>query len=168
MGWTTITTADEYTVRDVDPGNVLRAIAVFEDSEGVTERIVSAATDGPLAPFAVAENSPAGTVVAGSIPFDVDVGVDVNALDHRILDGAGGRFAIAGAPGDGNQYIVVANGGPSNLNYEDLQSPVDNQYQIVVEPYPRAGEWRRTGCPPAVHDLYSTLRRCRLRRLERQ
>jgi hypothetical protein len=44
-GWTTITTGESYTVRSVDPGHILRAVAVFKDSAGATETIISAATD---------------------------------------------------------------------------------------------------------------------------
>ncbi len=85
-GWSTITTdANPYTVRSVDPGHVLRAVATFTDALGNTERVISAGTDNPTAAYSVRENSPTyngtlsnaqnianGSVVATRIPFSID------------------------------------------------------------------------------------------------
>jgi Ca2+-binding RTX toxin-like protein len=142
-GWVTVlNTTGNYTVRPDDVGLAIRAVAVFKDNTGVSERIVSRVSEGPTVPFAVNENSPTGTVVANQIPFLPGVDIDpstglgpdaIVALTHVIPAGpansAGGRFAIV------NNQLRVANGGNINLNYEDLQTPVDNQYQIVVETY---------------------------------
>ncbi len=56
-GWSTIQTSQTYTVRSVDPGHILRAVAVFKDGNGVTERIYSVPTDNPTVAFSVNENS---------------------------------------------------------------------------------------------------------------
>jgi len=157
-GWATISTGLTYTVRPVDPAHVLRAVAVFKDSKGVTERIASQQTDNVTAPFFVNENSPTGTVVASTIPFSLDydplgfggTGVtdgDVVQLTHVISPNqdAGGRFTIVNV-GDAAAPIYqlqVANGGPQMLNYEaGVHTPanqshqfVDNQYQIVIDTY---------------------------------
>ncbi|KZD21169.1 peroxidase family protein [Tardiphaga robiniae] len=137
-GWTKITTGDSYTVRSVDPGHILRAVAVFQDNTGATETIISVATDGATPAFRVNENSGTNTVVATSIPFNPDYDPDqtpggptdgdIVVLTHVMSDSAGGRFKLATV--GGVQQIQVANGGPSNLNYE-----VDNEYQIVIDSY---------------------------------
>ena len=95
-GWTTITTGLTYTVRPVDPGHVLRAVAVFKDTFGVTERITSDSTDGATVPFFVLENSPMGTLVSTAIPFSVDYDPLLGASDGDIVhldscDGTGRR-----------------------------------------------------------------------------
>ena len=156
-GWTTITTGLTYTVRGVDPGHVLRAVAVFQDANGNNERIISAATDNPTALFNVHENSVDGTMVGLQIPFSVDNGsqsingappvdVDLTTLYHEIdpLNSSGGRFTVVANGVDFNGFprysLVVDNGGPALLNYEapvhtaDNQSYqfVDNQYQVVI------------------------------------
>lgn len=159
-GWSTIQTSLTYTVRSVDPGHVLRAVAVFKDSNGVTERILSAGTDNPTTAFRVAENSATGTVVGLQIPFSVDydaqsingappVDVDLTTLFHQIdpANTSGGRFAVVQNGVDFNGFprfsIVVANGGPQLLNFEAPVHTtanqsfqfVDNQYQIVINSY---------------------------------
>lgn len=135
-GWTTIQTSDTYTVRSVDPGHILRAVAVFQDNTGTTETIASAATDGATAAFRVNENSPINTVVASSIPFnpDYDPGQtpggptdgDIVVLTHVLADNAGGRFKLVTV--GGVQQIQVANG--ALLDYES-----DNEHQIVINSY---------------------------------
>ncbi len=159
-GWSTIQTSDTYTVRAVDPGHVLRAVAVFKDSFGYTERITSASTDNPTAVFSVNENSPANTVVGLQIPFSVDydsqsingqppVDVDLVTLYHEIdpANSSGGRFKVVLNGVDFNGFprysLVVDKGGPGALNYEapvhTLQNQsyqfVDNQYQVIVNSY---------------------------------
>ena len=159
-GWSDISTGDNYTVRSVDPGHILRAVAKFQDAEGNPESIISVPTDNPTAVYSVNENSANGTVVTNRIPFSPDynsesingappVDVDIATLVHEIdpAYSSGGRFTVvpngldfAGYP----QYaIVVANGGSVMLNYEaGVHTPanqsyqfVDNQYQIVVNTY---------------------------------
>ena len=140
----TIATGANYTVRSVDPGHILRAVAVFNDSNGVTERVFSAPTEAPTAPFSVFENSPTNTVVAASIPFNPDYDPDTTLggatdgdivnLTHVLANDAGGRFKIE-ETSPGVFQLLVNNGGAANLNYEDLQTPVDNQYQIVIDSY---------------------------------
>ena len=124
-GWSTITTSDAYTVRSVDPGHVLRAVAVFQDSLGNTERIISAGTDNPTTAYSVKENSPTydagltnaqnianGSVVATRIPFSIDydsesingappADVDLTTLHHEIdpAHSSGGRFTVVAIPG---------------------------------------------------------------------
>ena len=159
-GWSTIQTSMTYTVRSVDPGHVLRAVAVFKDSNGVTERILSAGTDNPTAAFRVAENSASGTVVGLQIPFSVDydsqsiggappVDVDLTRLVHQIdpANTSGGRFTVVQNGVDFNGFprysIVVNQGGSAALNYEAPVHTaanqsfqfVDNQYQIVINSY---------------------------------
>lgn len=156
-GWSTISTGLTYTVRPVDPAHVLRAVAVFKDSKGVTERIASMQTDNVTAPFSVNENTASNTVIA-PIPFSLDydplgfggTGVtdgDVVQLTHVISPGndAGGRFTIVntGTAANPVYQLAVANGGPVMLNYEaPVHTPanqshqfVDNQYQIVIDTY---------------------------------
>ncbi len=159
-GWSLITTGDNYTVRSVDPGHILRAVAVFNDAAGNTERVTSVPTDNPTAAFSVLENSPDGTMVANRIAFSPDydsqsingnppIDVDLATLYHEIdpANSSGGRFTVvangldfAGYP----QYaIVVDHGGPVLLNYEaPVHTPgnqsyqfQDNQYQIVINTY---------------------------------
>ena len=148
-GWADITTGNTYTVRPVDPGHILRAVAVFQDSNGVTETITSAATDGATAPFSVNENSANNTVVAATIPFNPDYDPeqtpggptdgDIVVLTHVLANNAGGRFQIVTV--GGVQQLQVANG--ALLNYEaPVHTPanqshqfVDNQYQIVIDSY---------------------------------
>jgi Ca2+-binding RTX toxin-like protein len=151
-GWSTITTAQTYTVRSVDPGHVLRAVAVFKDSKGVTERIFSNSTDNPTVAFSVNENSVGGTVVGLQIPFSVDydsqsigglppVDVDLNTLYHEIdpANSAYGRFKVVRNGVDFNDKprysLVVDNGGPVLLDYEAAQTPIDNQYQVIINSY---------------------------------
>ncbi len=167
-GWSTIVSnSGSYTVRSVDPGHVLRAVAVFKDADGNTERIISAETDNPTTAFSVNENSANGTVVGLQIPFSVDydsqsiggappVDVDLGTLFHAIdtNNDAGGRFTVVPNGVDFNGFprfsIVVNNGGSQLLNYEapvhtqgnQSHQFVDNQYQIVVNSYsddPNAG-----------------------------
>ena len=154
-GWNTIIINDgPYTVRSVDPGHVLRAVATFVDSNGITERIYSAPTGNPTVALSVNENSPTNTVVLTSIPFSVDydslsqnglppVDVDLATLHHQIdsANTAGGRFTVVqnGFDANGNPVyqVLVANGGPTQLDYEfqDPYQTVDNQYQIVINSY---------------------------------
>jgi Ca2+-binding RTX toxin-like protein len=151
-GWSLITTGLTYTVRSVDPGHILRAVAVFKDANGVTERIYSVPTSAPTAASSVNENSLTDTVVLASIPFNPDYdpdstlgGVtdgDIVALTHYIAPGqdAGGRFKVVQQGTDLNGVpifkVMVANGGPL-LDYEiqDAFQIVDNQYQIVINSY---------------------------------
>ena len=151
-GWSLITTGLTYTVRSVDPGHILRAVAVFKDDNGVTERIYSVPTSAPTAASSVNENSLTDTVVMASIPFNPDYdpdstlgGVtdgDIVALTHYISPGqdAGGRFKVVQQGTDLNGVpifkVMVANGGPL-LDYElqDAFQVVDNQYQIVIDSY---------------------------------
>ena len=159
-GWSDITTGDSYTVRSVDPGHILRAVAKFKDAEGNPESIISVPTDNPTAVYSVNENSASGTVVTNRIPFSPDydpesingappLDVDIATLHHEIdpAYSSGGRFTVvangldfAGYP----QYAInVDQGGPVMLNYEaPVHTPanqshqfVDNQYQIVVNTY---------------------------------
>lgn len=154
-GWSTIIINDgPYTVRSVDPGHVLRAVATFVDSNGITERIYSAATGNPTVALNVNENAPTNTVVLASIPFSVDydslsqnglppVDVDITTLHHQIDPNhtSGGRFTVVqnGRDANGNPIyqVLVANGGPVQLDYEtqDAFQIVDNQYQIVINSY---------------------------------
>jgi Ca2+-binding RTX toxin-like protein len=155
-GWSTITTGLTYTVRSVDPGHVLRAVAVFQDNAGHPERVISAGTDNPTAAFSVNENSETGTVVAARIPFSIDYDptsfngnpppdVDLTTLYHEIdpANTAGGRFKVIQLPGQFDfqgtplYQIVVDQGGPTKLDYEfqDAYQIVDNQYQIIVNSY---------------------------------
>ena len=154
-GWSTIIINDgPYTVRSVDPGHVLRAVATFVDSNGITERIYSAPTGNPTVALNVNENSPTNTVVLASIPFSVDydslsqnglppVDVDITTLHHQIdpAHTADGRFTVVqnGFNANGNPLyqVLVANGGPTMLDYEvqDPSQTVDNQYQIVINSY---------------------------------
>lgn len=141
-GWATIQTSLTYTVRPVDPGHILRAVAVFKDSNGVTERISSAPTDAPTAAFTVLENSPTNTVVAATIPFSVDYDPlatpggptdgDIVVLTHVLADDAGGRFKIVntGTALAPNYQLQVANG-----TLIDYESDPDHQYQIVIDSY---------------------------------
>jgi hypothetical protein len=153
-GWSTITTGVNYTVRSVDPGHVLRAVAVFNDNAGNPERIASVSTDNPTAAFSVFENSVSGTVVGARIPFSIDYDptsfngnpppdVDLATLFHQIdpANTAGGRFKVVQLPGQFDFQgtplfqIQVDQGGPVLLDYEALQAPVDNEYQIVINSY---------------------------------
>ena len=154
-GWSTIIINDgPYTVRSVDPGHVLRAVATFKDANGITERIYSSPTGNPTVALNVNENAPTNTVVLASIPFSVDydslsqnglppVDVDLATLWHEIdpANTSGGRFNVLqnGFDANGNPIfqVVVANGGPVLLDYEtqDAFQIVDNQYQIVINSY---------------------------------
>ena len=137
-GWATIATGASYTVRSVDPGHILRAVALFQDNAGATEAIISAATDGATPAWRVDENSGTGTVVSTFIPFNPDYDPDqqpggptdgdIVVLTHVLADSAGGRFRLATV--NGVQQVQVNNGGSVNLNYE-----VDNEYQIVIDSY---------------------------------
>ncbi|MBB3302951.1 Ca2+-binding RTX toxin-like protein [Rhizobium sp. BK077] len=144
-GWVTITTGLTYTVRPVDPAHVLRAVAVFKDNDGITERIASVGTDNVTAPFVIAENTATGIVI-GPIPFSMDydplglggTGVtdgDIVRLTHAIAPGqdAGGRFEIF-TDANGVQQLRVKNGGTAYLNYEDPTNP-DHAYEIMVNTY---------------------------------
>ncbi len=147
--WTTIAIGDTYTVGLADPGNILRAVAVFKDGTGVTERIFSAPTANPTNAFSVNENALNGTVVGLEIPFNIEddpiLGTAVLAADlvHAIdpNNDAGDRFDIIlnGVDNVGNpRYsLVVKNGGAANLDYEtqDAFQTVDNQYQVVINSY---------------------------------
>jgi Ca2+-binding RTX toxin-like protein len=137
-GWTTITTGNTYTVRSVDPGHVLRAVAVFNDAEGSPEAISSAATDGATVAWTVNENAATNTVVATSIPFspDYDPGqtpggpgdADIDVLTHVLRDSFGGRYKLVTV--GGVQQVQVANGGSVNFDYE-----TNNEHQIVIDSY---------------------------------
>ena len=159
-GWSTIVINNgPYTVRSVDPGHVLRAVATFKDANGITERIYSAPTGNPTVALNVNENAPTNTVVLASIPFSVDydslsqnglppVDVDLATLWHEIdpANTSGGRFNVVqnGFDANGNpifQVIVASDNDPltpdDNLDYEvqDAFQIVDNQYQIVINSY---------------------------------
>jgi len=159
-GWSDIQTSHSYTVRSVDPGHILRAVAVFKDVNGHNERILSDATDNPTAVFRVAENSANGAIVGLQIPFNVDYDsqsingapppdVDITTLHHEIdpANDSSGRFTVVANGVDFNGKprfsLVVADGGPMMLNYEaPVNTPanqsfqfVDNQYQVVVNTY---------------------------------
>jgi Ca2+-binding RTX toxin-like protein len=141
-GWATIQTSLTYTVRPVDPGHILRAVAVFKDANGVTERISSAPTDAPLAGFTVTENANPNTVVIPTIPFSVDYDPlatpggptdgDIVTLTHVLADDAGGRFKLVntGTELAPNYQLQVANG--ALIDYE---TDADHQYQIVIDSY---------------------------------
>jgi Ca2+-binding RTX toxin-like protein len=136
--WTTVFTGNAYTVRALDVGNLVRAVAVFNDNSGVTERVASAPTAEPTPTFSVAENSATGTVLTTGIPH-ADLAVPGETMVLAAGGNAGGRFAIVQGPNDPNGFGVfelrVASGGPVQLDYEAAQTPVDNQYQIVVNSF---------------------------------
>ncbi|TKD50761.1 peroxidase family protein [Sphingomonas baiyangensis] len=151
-GWTTVGTGPTYTVPSAHVGENIRAVVRFEDLAGASEQLTSQPSEAVTAPFFVDENSPTGTVVSLTIPFDPDadarsfVGgpvpdIDPATLFHEIdpLSDADGRFTIVlnGTDANGNpRYSLVVNqGGAANLNYEDVQTPVDNEYQIVINSY---------------------------------
>ena len=163
-GWSTIQTSVTYTVRSVDPGHALRAVAVFKDNKGITERIASASTDNPTSAYSVFENSADGVVVGLQIPFSVDydpqpingqppADVDLTTIHHEIdpANDAGGRFTVILNGVDFNGFprfsLVVAQGGPGALNYEagvhtnanQSHQFVDNQYQVVINTYDAPG-----------------------------
>jgi Ca2+-binding RTX toxin-like protein len=151
--WVTVSNGLTYTVQPGDLDKVIRAVAIFQDAEGVTERLYSAPTLKPQPTFSVDENSTAGALVA-TLPFDidadahdVDIDLDLATVYHEIDPAftGDGRFTIVqnGLDADFNPIweIQVAPGAPA-LDYEALQSPVDNQYTIVVNTYdvdPAAG-----------------------------
>ncbi len=130
-GWVTVALGDSYTVREDDLGFAIRAVAVFKDGAGVTERLYSDETGETTRPFTINENSPTGTVV-GVIP-DAGEGAVTHAINGT--NDAGGRFAVVQNGVDPNGepifQIVVANGGPANLDYEGAQ----NEYQIVIDSF---------------------------------
>ena len=159
-GWSDIQTSHSYTVRSVDPGHILRAVAVFKDANGHNERILSDATDNPTTAFRVLENSVNGAIVGLQIPFNVDYDsqsingapppdVDITTLYHEIdpANDSDGRFTVVANGVDFNGKprfsLVVADGGPTMLNYEaPVHTPanqsfqfVDNQYQVVINTY---------------------------------
>ena len=137
-GWATIATGATYTVRSVDPGHILRAVAVFEDNNGVTETIISAGNGRGHGSLPRQREQPQrhGGLRA-SIPFNPDYDPDqtpggptdgdIVVLTHVLADNAGGRFKLVTV--GGVQQIQVADGTP-NLNYE-----VDNEHQIVIDSY---------------------------------
>ena len=136
--WNTILTGNSYTVRPQDVGNQVRAVAVFNDNLGATERIASTPTAAATLPLNVNENSATGTVVSTSLPHANPLIV----TEHMVIPAGGnaaGRFVLVQTGTDANGYGVfelrVANGGPANLDYEAAQTPVDNQFQIVVNSY---------------------------------
>jgi Ca2+-binding RTX toxin-like protein len=135
--WNTIFTGNSYTVRPEDVGNQVRAVAVFNDNLGATERIASAPTAAATLPLNVTENSATGTVVSTSIPHADPLII----TEHMVLtSNAGGRFVLVQNGTDVNGYGIfrldVASGGPVLLDYEGTpQTPVDNQYQIVINSY---------------------------------
>jgi Ca2+-binding RTX toxin-like protein len=133
--WTKVQVSNTYTVRALDEGHEIRAVAIFTDAGGAIERIASTPTEETTVPFSVIENAPTNSVVAPAIPFALDGafdGVIVN-LTHVMAPGgdAGGRFKIVNV--NGVDQLQVANG--SLLDYEAVQTPVDNQYQIVINTY---------------------------------
>jgi Ca2+-binding RTX toxin-like protein len=134
--WNTILTGSSYTVRPEDVGNLIRAVAVFTDNLGTTERVASTPTAPATLPLNVNENSATGTVVSTSLPH-ADLLI---VAEHMVLvDNAGGRFVLTRTATDAGGYGVyqlsVANGGAANLDYEALQTPVDNQFQVTVNSY---------------------------------
>ena len=149
-GWAAISRGLTYTVRSVDPTHVLRAVAIFEDGAGVEEHIASAGTDNVTAPFVIPENSPAGTVVAATIPFNIDYDTlglggtgatdgDIVNLTHTIAAGqdAGGRFEIVTV--GGVQRLQVKAGAPP-LDFENtgdaaIPRPEDHSYEIIINSY---------------------------------
>ncbi|MGR3591641.1 MAG: peroxidase family protein, partial [Limimaricola soesokkakensis] len=143
--WTTVATNQtEYTVRETDIEGSLRAVAVFKDNNGITERVYSAATATPTAPFSVEENAAPGTMVTTQIPptHEGEAG-----QFHQIRAGfdAGGRFEVVQSGQDflGNPlYQLVVAGGDMDYEFQDPFQIVDNQYQIVIDTYdldPAAG-----------------------------
>jgi len=136
-GWVTVALGDSYTVREEDVGFAIRAVAVFKDGAGVTERLYSEETGETTRPFIIDENSPTGTLV-GLVP---DAAAAGGAATHAINgnNDAGGRFAVVQNGVDANGepifQIVVANGGPVLLDYEAVQTPIDNEYQIVIDSF---------------------------------
>ncbi len=79
--------------------------------------------------------------IGGNPPPDVDLAT----LHHEIdpANSAGGRFTVVLNGVDFNGFprysLVVDNGGPVLLDYEALQTPADNQYQVVVNSYDAPG-----------------------------
>ncbi len=136
--WNTILTGNSYTVRPQDVGNLVRAVAVFNDNLGGTERIASAPTAEATLPLNVNENSATGTVVSTSIPH-ADLLI---VTEHMVIPAggnAGGRFSLVQNGTDANGYGIFALAsravGRSNLDYEAAQTPVDNQYQVTINSY---------------------------------
>jgi len=137
-GWATVLVGNSYTVRPEDEGQAIRAVALFNDGTGVPERIASESTSTITAPFSLAENSGAGTIVAAAIPVVADgliaaQGVDALALDivnpfHVLVDDAGGRFQLVDVVGV--QQLHVLNGGPALLDFETQSS-----WTVTIETY---------------------------------
>ncbi|KQT09615.1 peroxidase family protein [Ramlibacter sp. Leaf400] len=150
--WVTVSNGLTYTVQPGDVDNVIRAVAVFKDGSGVTERLYSDATERPQVTFSVNENSAAGSRVA-VLPFSidgdahaVDIDLDLATVFHRIdpASTGGGRFTVVqnGVDAQFNPIWEIQVTPGAVLDYEALQSPVDNQYTIVVNTYdldPAAG-----------------------------
>ena len=167
-GWATITTGLTYTVRPVDPGHILRAVAVFKDNHGVTERIDSVPTDNATAPSSVNENSPTDTVVIASIPFNPDYdplgfGGRRDGRRHCPADAlhiarTGRRRTLQGRPSS----VVVVNGVPifkvmvakrrAHACQPDApvrRQPVPDRHRHL---YRQHRKRRRAAGHPAVHD----------------
>lgn len=132
--WTTVQESSSYTVREEDIGHVIRAVAMFKDSTGVTERVYSAPTAEPTVAFTLDENSPAGTVV-GLIPLPEAENEGVTfAINAASVPGLF-SLNVTGLDANGSEIaeLVVANSAP--LDYEAVQAPADNQFQVVIDSF---------------------------------
>ena len=132
--WITVQESNTYTVRDLDIGHSIRAVAVFKDGTGVNERIYSAPTAEPTAAFTLDENSPAGTVV-GLIPLPTAENAGVTyAINAATVPGLF-SLNVTGLDANGSAItqLVVANSAP--LDYEAVQAPADNQFQIIIDSF---------------------------------
>ena len=138
-GWATIATGASYTVRSVDPGHILRAVALFEDSAGATEAIISAATDGATPAWRVNENSAHrhGGLDLYPVQSGLRPGPAAGRADgwrYRCPDACPCRQCRGTLQARHRQRRAASpgrsNGGSVNLNYE-----VDNEYQIVIDSY---------------------------------
>ncbi len=132
--WITVQESNTYTVRDQDIGHNIRAVAVFKDGTGVTERLYSAPTAEPTVAFTLDENSPAGTVV-GLIPLPTaeDAGVTY-AISAATVPGLF-SLNVTGLDANGSAItqLVVADSAP--LDYEAIQAPADNQFQVIIDSF---------------------------------
>ncbi len=137
--WITVQESATYTVRPDDLGHLIRAVAMFKDNAGVTERLYSAPTAEPTIPFMLDENSPAGTVV-GLIPLPAAENEGVTfAINAATVPGLF-SLNVAGLDTNGSEIaqLVVANSAP--LDYEAEQTPADNQFQVIIDSFDVDGE----------------------------
>jgi Ca2+-binding RTX toxin-like protein len=129
--WYTLQTSSTYTVRLADVGHTIRAVAVFKDNAGVTERIHSATTLIPVTDptdirFTGVTPGPAGLPTASTLPPTSTLIGNLSTTDNDTNAG----FVYTLLAGSSPDFTVSAAGAVTRINSSMLPTTT---YTLIIK-----------------------------------